>query len=420
MIRSPQPIQLLPILAAILLLAGPVAALGPVGVGPSDGGQVQLDRGSSVPAADTVVTVANATNYLMPQDGAALREETVRADVDVAAAVGTGTEQLRGEFERGAFRRSWSGTSASVKRELVSHELGQVRAELARLQADERTLRTDFQNGSIDSATFLRRSSLINVRATELSRRLERVQQLLSLSTRAPYISDYQTPLDNIRSRITTVRNPVIDGVNHSLWGVGPGSDTYLLVGSEAYVIGTTAQGEFRRVAHADVNRMEGTDTFAADGDQIIAALNRFKTLYPWADENAIRNARVFNFGNTSIYRGRIVHPQGELTAYVDGTTRNVFREVQVIRRGAVPVENTIRSETDALILTVNTTGATGPMKVELRQAGTKAPLNGTVRLDGRVIGETGQSGTFWTVQPRGEFAVNATVDADSVEVDGP
>jgi hypothetical protein len=56
-------------------------------------------------------------------------------------------------------------------------------------------------------------------------------------------------------------------------------------------------------------------------------------------------------------------------------------------------------------------------MRVRLIQPSTNAPLEGTVFIDGRAVGETGDDGALWTVQPPGQFRVNATTGANTAEV---
>ena len=426
------------LLAAVLVVAGPVAALQSA---PGAGGNLAMrDGGNLAPsvtgtqataaaaglpgppgAVDTVTPGTNQTNSLMPPTDAQVRETYVTADIDVAAATGSSAERLHGRFERATFRRAWTGEAESVQRRLVRSELAAVRERLDRLETRAQTALAAFQAGTVSASTFLRRAGLVHVQATQLSRRLNTVDQQLSISTRPPYITAYQTPLDNARSRVNTLRNPVGAVLNGSLSGGRDPTDVYLLLGSDAYVMGTSVAGEFSRVAQVAENRVTtGTDQFEATGDRIVAALTRFRTLYPWADANAIRTPSINRFGNTSVYRVGVVHAHGELTTYTDGRTRNVFHEVQVLRQESLPVASTVRNETDALVLTVNATGPTRPMRIELDQAGTMAPLDGVVRVDGTVVGRTGESGTFWTVQPRGQFTVNVTVDTDSVAVTGP
>lgn len=403
-------------LLVALLAVGSVGALAAAGSGQS----AAIGGDGTLPATN-VSEAANRTNYLMPAGDANLREGYEHASVDVSAAVAVGAERLQGRLERGRLQRAWEGTSLAEKREVIDDELQAIRGHLDRLEERRVTLLEAYRNGSIDGRTFLRRLGNINVRAGDMERRLEAVQRLITDSISPPHISEYQTPLDNYRSTALTLQVPIAPTLLSALNGTAAPSRIYVLGGPTAFVGATASGGELTRVGYVDENRLlTGTDHFEAGGDRIISALNRFKATYPWADEHAIRNAQILHFGNTTVYRGQISHPQGQLTAYMDGRTESVYFETQRLRGETVPTTSSTRTETNSLVLTVNATAPTGPMRISLDQAGTMAPMNGTVRVGGTVVGTTDQSGTLWTVQPRGEFTVNATVDGDSVVVTGP
>ncbi|MEF8775760.1 MAG: hypothetical protein V5A43_04555 [Haloarculaceae archaeon] len=430
MTRSPEGARWLVVLAA-LLVVGPVAAFGPAhgaAAEPAAGSPADPGVGAeadlaprALRAVDSVANATNQSNTLMPPANADLREGFTRADVDVAGATEFSAERLQGRFERGSFERAWPGRSESAQRRLVETELSVVRTRVDRLETRYQSALADYQDGRISASTFLRRVSLVQVKATQLSQQLDRVGEQLSSSTGPPYITAYQTPLDNTRSRLNPLRNPVGDVVNRSLAGTHAPTDVYLLLGPESYVMATSVDGEFSRVAHVTENRIAaGSDRFEETGDPIVAALNRFRTLYSWAFANTIQTPSINRFGNTSIYRVAVGHSLGELTTYADGRTEQVFHEIQMLRQETLPVASTVQNETAALVLTVNATGPTRPMRIELDQAGTGAPLDGVVRVDGTVVGTTGDSGTLWTVQPSGQFTVNVSVDTDSVAVTGP
>lgn len=398
------------LLAALLVLA-------PVGAVVAGAGHFDAPR-ETANATRGVTEVANRTNYLMPDTGT-VREEYATASVDVAGAVAIGARELHGNFERGSFRRAWSGRSEAAKRRLVRNELGEIRARVARLERERAALWEAFRAGEVSTATFLRRGLVIHTRASQLLQRVENVQQLLSIATEPPYIQEYLTPIDALRGRTTILMNRVSDNLRASLLGTAKPTSVYLLFAEDSLVMATAGGGQFIRLAHVSTNFVaNGTDQFAPPRE--VSALTRFKQLYPWADAHAIRSARVFPFGNTTIYRGRIVHPQGELLAFMDGSSRQVFRELQLLRRTSVPVASTLTNNTADLALRVNMTGPTNPMHVEVVQSGTRAPVNGTVRIGGTVVGTTGESGSLWAVQPRGQFTVNVTVADDTVTVSGP
>ncbi len=374
-------------------------------------------QGPGNPAVD-VTDAQNRTNFLMPDSGT-VREEYVRANVDVSGAVAVGVRELHGSFDRGTFRRDWSGSSNAVKRQLVRSELSAIDARLEGLTLDRQALWRGYRNGEVTGPTFVRRSLLIHVRAEQLLDRIESVQQLLSIASEPPYVQDYLTPILNLRGRSSTLQNQVGGSVKGAVLGGADPRTVYHLLGENSIVSAAAGDGQFMRVAHLSTNLVaNGTDRFAEPRD--VSALRRFKELYPWADDNAIRSAQVLSFGNSTFYRGEIVHPQGELQAFIDGSSRDVFREIQTLRPDSVPQQASVTNNTADLALIVNTTGSTGLLHVRVEQSGTRAPLDGRVRIDGQFVGSTGQSGTLWAVQPRGRFTVNVTSGGDTITVSGP
>jgi hypothetical protein len=179
---------------------------------------------------------------------------------------------------------------------------------------------------------------------------------------------------------------------------------------------------EFTRTATLRSARApDRRDQFEADeGRSAVLALQRGGELYPWAYDNAIGTPQVRGFGNTAVYLIRVDHPQGSIESYLSGGTRDVFHEIQTQRAGQVPVTDTQTTVGSSLNVTVGTTAPTGPMRVTLIQPSTGAPLDGTVSIDGEEVGRTGDDGRLYTVQPTGQFRVNASTGTSSVAVTVP
>lgn len=397
-------------LLALLLVVAPVGAGVP---GPAPATATDTPNGT-----EAVADAVNRSNYLMP-DSPTVREEYAMASVDVAGAVAADAQELHGNYERGSFRRAWSDSSELAKRRLVRNEFAEIRVRLDALEADREALWRAYRGGDASTATFLRRSHLLHVRSVQLEERWSTVQNLLSIASEPPHVQDYLLPIRALESRTIILKNPVGETLEDPLFGRTGSKSLYVLFSEDSLVLAETSSGELTRLAHDSSSLVRnGTDQFA--DNRVESARARFKSLYPWADRNAIESPLVFPFGNTSIYRGEISHPQGDLAVFLDGTTRNVFREHQDLTLDSVPFEGSLTNNTAELAIRVNTTVPTGPMHVQLEQSGTRAPVPGTVRIDGTVVGTTGESGSLWTVQPRDSFTVNATVANDTIIVNGP
>jgi hypothetical protein len=409
--RLPPSIPLLPLLLVVVLVVAPVGAVVP-GSAPAEAVT------GTASGTEAVTDAGNRTNYLMP-DTETVREEYATASADVAGAVTAGAAKLHGRFERGSFRRAWTGSSELGKRRLVRTEFAEIRARLEALEADREALWRSYRTGVASTATFLRRSLVLHVRSVQLEERWSTVQNLLSIASEPPHVQDYLLPIRALESRTIILQDPVAETVEDPLFGRTDSKSLYVLFSEDSLVLAETSGGELTRLAHDSSSLVRnGTDQFA--DNRVESARARFTSLYPWADRNALGSSLVFPFGNTSIYRGEISHPQGDLTAFLDGSTRNVFREHQDLTLDSVPIEGSLSNNTAELAIRVNTTVPTGPMYVELEQSGTRAPVDGTVRIDGTVVGTTGESGSLWTVQPRDSFTVNATWGNETIAVSGP
>jgi hypothetical protein len=138
--------------------------------------------------------------------------------------------------------------------------------------------------------------------------------------------------------------------------------------------------------------------------------------------ENAIGSPSLSGFGDSSVYLVEASHPQGDLRAYLDGATRDVFHETQANAPEAVPVALTRTASTDRLRLQVNATHATGPMWVTVTRPGgpNATAVDATVRVNGQRVGTTGADGRLLTLQPAGSFRVNATAGTANVTLSGP
>ncbi|MFB6308422.1 MAG: hypothetical protein ABEH35_03750, partial [Haloarculaceae archaeon] len=153
------------------------------------------------------------------------------------------------------------------------------------------------------------------------------------------------------------------------------------------------------------------TDQFTqGDTHRINAANTRAFELYPWVTNHTVSpTSRAL--GRTGIYRFHADHTQGELTAYIDGGTTNVFRESQRLDPTSMLTGGNVTRTGTAVRVRVNRSHPTGPMRVSLSNPSTGVAVNGTVHINGQPVGTTGDDGHLWVIEPRGSTVVNATTD---------
>lgn len=389
----------------VVLAAALSMALAP----PIVAGEAPAVAAPSGPAA-SVTSVSNTAGHLAPNATDVRRDELDEARLDVAGAVAADAERLRGRYRTVSLREAFQGTETQSERvAVVRDELAVIEARVASLETRQERAIARYGDGSMTTREYLREIALVDAGARQVKDRLGVVHQDTSARAGFSLPNELRTRVDNVEADMVSLRGSVRAAVGDALAGEGP-TPVYALTGEESIVLATTDDRRFVREAVLGGERVDGTtDAFAiGDRPRISAAYQRAADLYTWAFNNSLSPPSATGFGTTSVYRIHLEHSHGELTTYIDGTTRNAFREVQTTRPAELPA-TTVTNETDSLVLRVNRTYATGPMRVALERPDTGTPISGEVRVgDGPPL-RTGQDGVVWTVQPVGVVEVNAT-----------
>lgn len=399
-------------LVALALLAALAVVTGTAGAVALDADARTVDDGFR-----QISDVQNTTNYLSP--GTTDRASYVRGDVDVAAAAGASAQRLQADHERRAFDVQFESESGTDRVDLVRETTDSTEARLTRLDARHAALLAAYSNGTFSAETTMRRLVQLSVEAETARNHLEHV------SSRVEDASDEAVPVSlerrlvDLQTVLVALPNPVTDRVEAGLAGERDATVVYAGGDSEGIVLATVDDGDFVRTASVrDEYAPDQPDQFEmAEERDVILALQRGGELYPWAYENDIGGPQIRGFGDTGVYLIRVNYGHGVLQTYISGGTTNAFHEIQTQDPGGVPVSDTTVRATDSLNVTVETTTDSGPMRVSVIQPSSGAPLDGTVRVDGDVVGRTGEDGTLWTVQPAGQFRVNVTEGPNSAEV---
>lgn len=402
--------------ALALLLAVAAVTAGAAGALAADGG----GSDTASPAVDgtpaDVTGISNATNYLSV--GAPDRQAYVRSDVDVTAAAGTSAERLRGSHADRVFDREFQ-SAEDDRLAPVRERVDGAENRLDRLDGRYDTLLAAYSNGTLSRETFLRRVARLSAETSSVEGTLQHVSTRVDESPGVSLPVALSTRISDLQTEQITLPDPVRQRVVAGLSGQSEPAVVYAGGTGDSLVLATVDGAEFTRTASVrGAYAPDQPDQFEeAEGRSVVLALQRGGELYPWAYDNAIGTPQVRGFGNTAVYLVRVEHPQGNLETYLSGGTRDAFHEIQTLRAGEIPVTATTSAPTDSLNVTVETTSPTGPMRVSLIQPSTGAPLDGTVRVDGDVVGRTGDDGELYTVQPAGQFRVNATTGANSAAV---
>ena len=191
----------------------------------------------------------------------------------------------------------------------------------------------------------------------------------------------------------------------------------YLEASSTGYMLSTVANGQYTRETYlGSERRPDSPDQFADTPDPLGAVNSRAEGLYPWLYSE--QYPAVQTYGRTAIYQLQADHPNGRLTAFLDGGTANVFFEYQSIELSTVERSTVATATNQSTRLQVSQSYESGPLLVAVSDNATSAPVGGSVAIDGKRVGTTGTDGALWTVEPQGDYTVTVTTqDGERVSV---
>lgn len=423
-------------LLALALVLAPVAAL-PVGPAPgdavADGSAVGAAAGNTAPPSslgEPVISERNTTGYLALA-GPIQQSQFGTATLDVGGAVAADGRQTRSGYERAHLQRAFvdAGNDRTARRAVVNRSADRIEARITGLErrADEALAR--YNAGTISTRSYLRELAAIDAAANELR---EAVDLL------ARYNSAVDEPIEPNRiaaqkARLLPLQGPVRNRVLTTMRGESDPIRVYVETAPEGVVLATIDRGEFTdryvREAHVPSARdSNGTDRFllgTSRAGSLERAQERAGELYPWTFDNrgpidtGSFSGPPFLFLD-GVYPVIVDHPHapstnGDLRIFLDGATRDVFREVQRKDLREIPTTRAGTNSTQGVTLAVNRTRSGGPMLVSVTSATTGEPLDATVIVNGERLGRTATDGRYWTIAPRP--TANVTVVRDDATV---
>ncbi len=366
----------------------------------------------------SVVTLADTSNQATPSG--VNRRTYAQTDLDIASAVSVGAARIGGRHaELTLDERLQRASTASDRLDVATDTLTRIESRLDRLDDRQRRLLTAYSEDDTSTRTFFRRLGMVRVAAAQERALLDRVSERAGRSTSLSLPVETQTRVARLRGRLVALPNPVVDRVIDGTTGVDDPQTVYLQAASDGLVVATVDDGTYLRQATLRPDRSLGEPNQFAS---ITLAYDRAGKLYPWVFENAIGSPSLSGFGDSSVYLVEASHPHGDLQAYLDGATRNVFHETQANAPETVPVALTRTASTDSLRVQVNATHPTGPMWVTVTRPDepNATAVDAAVRINGQRVGTTGEDGRLLTLQPAGSFRLNATTGTANVTLSGP
>ncbi|NIX23261.1 MAG: hypothetical protein GWN07_26925, partial [Actinobacteria bacterium] len=313
------------------------------------------------------------------------------ASLDVAAATAVQRETTAARLDRYALEEELSRVeSTDTKKRLLFEAATAVEIRISGLRDDQRALRAAYLEREIETSTFVRRMARLDARAGLLREHLDVIQ------AQADAIPQF-----SLRARVRLLgaglfgfEGPVRDRAAAVMAGSEPATRLYVQASSTGAVLATIDDGRYVREAHRADHQDAETSSIGFD-----EANDRASELYPTAYNLSNSLQTGLNSVSGGLFRIDIELQEGTITAYMDGSTGEVFFEVQErrldllgSRPSAVGVDNGTR-------LAVNRSYPGGPLAVAVTDEETGAPVDATVLVDGHPVG-TGPDGQAWVLAP--------------------
>jgi len=372
------------------------------------------------PPLQSIDTVENTTNQLTIPAGEVRRTSYNETGIDVGSATAAWSSTLQHRYETLSFEERFRRADGSEARaQLVTDRLSAIEAQEQALDERQDRAIARYARGEISAAAFLRTRLVVNAEAEELLESLDRVSAAPDTAPDYSLDESATARLRSVEGELRTLTGPIGARLQS---GETTDSTLYVEASADSYMLATVADDEYVRETRLDGARdASAPDEFLAtavnDGDpetdRLDVADERAADLYPWLYE---RQRPSFTFyGTSGIYELTADHPNGELTAYLDGGTTEVFYEEQSRDLSDVRTTATASTVNGTLAVTVRQSTSTGPLLVTASNNETDATVDGTVRINGQSVGTTGSDGVLWTVEPRGSYTVTvATASGDT------
>ncbi|PSP94033.1 hypothetical protein BRC91_07350 [Halobacteriales archaeon QS_4_62_28] len=359
-----------------------------------------------------ITPVDNFSNYASITPGNISKSTYGSATVDIGTTVAADATILRSNYRSSAFEnRFYSAEDSAERDEIIRAEIDRLAVATATLQSERTTVIRSYADGSTSTETFIQSMALIDAQAREVALTVTKIKRASrSVSYSLPRSLDAR--LANLGGKAEVLSGPVAQRASRAVAGGETINAVYAESSDTGYTLAMVSDESYVRETYlADERRPDATDQFReSDLYRVNAANRRGIELYPWVTNDASPSGQAL--GETGIYRFRADYTSGELTAYLDGGTTNVFREFQRQSIAAVPTSDSVTARNDTVWVRVNKTYETGPMSVTVFENGTGRPLNATVSLNGQPLGQTGSDGLIWLVEPRS--GVPITVNTSS------
>lgn len=343
------------------------------------------------------------------------RSNTVEAIGDVGISLAGGGEQIDARYHQHLTDERLERASDDAERHAVLlEETARLEERITRIAASERQALRSYHAGEIGERTLVNRFALIHRSASAHEQSLAHLDDLAS---ETPGV-DVDEELGTLSGETETLQGPIRRrAIETSEPGLGV---IHVTAGDSGVLLATASDGRYVREAYRADRYDPGGEGSIGVGDAERAVRDQYAWLDSIPEEKkswSLEEPQPRIGVGGDIYRVSVVHSYGDLVAYLDKSSGDVFREHQSLELSSVPTSGQVVALSDGLRLVVNRTYETGPAEVRLVDAETGDPVSGQVTVNGQFVGRTDADGVVWFVQGPDETEVTATVGVNTVSI---
>ncbi|KAB1189198.1 hypothetical protein GJR98_02010 [Haloferax sp. MBLA0077] len=391
----------LPLFVVVLLVVSPVLAA-------ADSGGV-ANQATALDGAAFAQTQppANETIRVLDITEDSLVQSTVESEnIDLGPSLDFAALRAGGQIQKYASiqRIESVGDDVSLRSQLILGELNRVEQRAIALQSAQQSAITQYNADELSSRELLVELARIDAEARDLD---DRRIALRELATETPDFSVDPGRLAALERELDTFTGPVRAHATDVLSGNADPTRFSVRTSQDGVVLSTVTDDSYiREVYRGDLRNRDES------GLSPTVALDTVAGSYPevWESRATQNGADVVGAGNS--YLVRINHDRGQLFAYVDSGSENVFKEAQIRPLDSVSRGTPATEVKDGLNLTVYRTYPGGPLRIQLNESASDDPIDANVTIgveasqESTLLGRTGPDGAIWTVSPSSPYTI--------------
>ncbi|WP_442908269.1 DUF7094 domain-containing protein [Halobacterium sp. KA-6] len=281
------------------------------------------------------------------------------------------------------------------------------------LATDSRAARQQYREGAISTKEYGNQLAQIDSRAEDLVSTAEAIEE------RASEDSELVSRAVELRAQLMMYTGPVRDRIATAITEGGSSGQIYIGGGPNGTTSAIIEDGVYVREA----NRPDQYNSEPGQIPQAEPLLENIRQQYPWVMNQSagvsFTPLPIDSAGPQYAYWLTLTYPSGEINAYVDTSTQDVYQEVHRIRLDQLEASPDVTIEKTNYVVTVSQSFTGGPLQVNVT-APDGDPVDAEIRVDNSSVGTTGQDGIYWLIEPAGDYTITAVTDDTEIRVVNP